>query len=68
MRNPQDPFVIPFVEELRRRLPVRESEGMGHEGSDGEGKEAESNGKGMAWSPRRGDQDDNVPGADGIFL
>jgi len=64
LRNPQDPFVIPFVEELRRRLPVRESEGMGHEGSDGEGKEAESYGKGMAWSPHRGDQDDNVPGAD----
>jgi hypothetical protein len=67
LRNPQDPFVIPFVEELRRRLPVRES-GIGHEGSDGEGREAEINGKGMSWSPCRGDQDDNVPGADGILL
>lgn len=67
LRNPQDPFVIPFVEELRRRLPVRES-GMGHEASDGERKEAEINGKGMTWSPCRGDQDDNVPGTDGILL
>lgn len=59
--------MIPFVEELRRRLPVRESEGMGHEGSDGEGK-AVSDGKCMTWRTCRGDRDDNVPGADGIFL
>lgn len=67
LRNPQDPFVIPFVEELHRRLPVRGSDGMDHKGFDGEGK-VEINGKGMTWSPCRRDQDDNVPGADGILL
>jgi hypothetical protein len=40
LRNPMDEFVIPFVEELCRWLPVRGSNSsLGHEGPEGEGKE-----------------------------
>lgn len=61
-----DELVIPFVQELSRRLPVRGSDcSQGHDGSEGEGKDDPA-GKAM-WSPHRGDQDDNTPGKDGKF-
>jgi hypothetical protein len=63
LRNPMDEFVIPFVEELCRRLPVRGSDSLGHEGS--EGKELDGPAKGATRSPHKGEQDDNTPGKDG---
>jgi magnesium transporter len=66
MRNLMDEFVIPFVEELCRRLPVRGSDSsLGHEGSEGEGKELDGPAKGTTWSPHKGEQDDNTLGKDG---
>lgn len=66
LRNPMDEFVIPFVQELCRRLPVRGSDSsLGHDGSEGEGKDLEGPGGKTMWSPNRGDQDDNTPGKDG---
>lgn len=62
LRNPMDEFVIPFVEELCRRLPVGGSDSLGHEES--EGKELDGPAKGATWSPHKGEQDDNTPGKD----
>ncbi|XP_024366415.1 magnesium transporter MRS2-I isoform X2 [Physcomitrium patens] len=64
LRNPADEFVIPFVEELCRRLPTKGSDSLGHEGSEGEGKELDGPGKGATWSPQHEKQDDNTPGKD----
>ena len=59
--------MIPFVEELCRRLPVKGSSdpSLGQEGSEGEGKELDSHAKGAIWIPHKGAQDDNTPGKDG---
>jgi len=64
-----DEFVIPFVQELCRRLPLRGSDSsLGHDGSEGEGKDLDGPAGKTMWSPHRGDQDDNTPGKDGKFL
>lgn len=67
LRNPTDESVIPFVEELCRRLPLKanKNEGVGIEVDEDEIKDFEKDGNGVSWSPQRGDQDENVPGADG---
>jgi len=65
LRNPMDEFVIPFVQELCRRLPLRGSDSsLGRDGSEGEGKDLDGPAGKTMWSPHRGDQDDNTPGKD----
>lgn len=60
--------MIPFVEELCRRLPVRGTDSsLGREGSEGEGKELDGPAKDPMWSPTKDGQDDNTPGKDGKF-
>lgn len=65
LRNPMDEVVIPFVQELCRRLPIRGSDSsQGHDGSEGDGKDLEGHAGKPMWSPNRGDHDDNTPGKD----
>jgi len=68
LRNPRDENVVPFLEELCRRLPVNGvSDHLGLNEYEGEGKELEKSGKDNSWSPRIQDHNDSVPGSDGAF-
>ncbi|CAK9197661.1 unnamed protein product [Sphagnum jensenii] len=62
LRNPRDENVVPFVEELCRRLPVNGlSDHLGLNEYEGEGKELEKIGKDNSWSPRIQDHNDIPP-------